>query len=73
MPNEEETSEMLEAAKSKSLKEDMRRLKAASQNVFIRNGKPDIDAYIEFLNGFNEFINHRSKPFKPMIDNIMKL
>ncbi|MGB5156446.1 hypothetical protein [Desulfobacterium sp. N47] len=73
MPNEEETSEMLEAAKSKSLKEDMRRLKAASQNVFIRNGKPDIDAYIEFLNGFNEFINHRPKPFKPMIDNIMKL
>lgn len=73
MPNEEETWEMLEAAKSKSLREDMRRLKAASQNTFICEGKADLDAYIEFLNDFNEFINHRPKPFKPMIDNIMKL
>lgn len=73
MSDEKEAKEMQDAAKSKSLKEDMRRLKALSQNAFIRNGKADLDKYIEFLNGFNEFINHRPKYFKPMIDNIMKL
>lgn len=73
MPNEKEIQGMLEAAKSKSLREDMRRLKSACQNPFFRDGKTDIDAYIKFLNAYNEFINHRPKPFKPMIGNNMKL
>jgi len=27
----------------------------------------------EFVTQYNEFINHEPKPFKPMIDKVMKL
>ncbi|MBA3037842.1 MAG: hypothetical protein FP814_15295 [Desulfobacterium sp.] len=73
MDNEKEMQAMFDAAKSKSLKEDMRRVKSASQNPFYHNGKTDLDAYIKFLNAYNVFINHKPKPFKPMICNNMKL
>ncbi len=73
MLSEKEKREMLEMAGSQSLREDMRRLKAAAQNAFVRDGKVDIESYIEFLNAYNEFINHRPKPFKPIKDNLMKL
>ncbi len=38
-----------------------------------RDGKVDADAHIEFLNQFNEFINHEPKPFRKIIDRVMKL
>jgi len=73
MLSEKEKQERLEMAGSKSLLYDMRRLKAASQNAFVRDGKTDIDLYIEFLNAYNDFINHRPKPFKPIKGNKMIL
>jgi hypothetical protein len=48
-------------------------LRARWQRPFIKHGEVDVDAYIAFVTGFNEFINHEPKPFKPMKDKDMKL
>lgn len=73
MLSEKEKKELLETIGSQSLRNDMRNLSATRQNPLLNNGKVDLDGFIEFLNGYNEFINHRSRPFKPMIDRVMKL
>jgi hypothetical protein len=39
----------------------------------VDGGKIELDRLIEFLTGFNAFINHEPKPFKPMIDREMRL
>lgn len=65
--------ELLELAGSEGLKKDMERLKAQWKDPFIKDGRVDVDAYIEFVTQFNEFINHKPKPFKPMVDRDMKL
>ncbi|MBI4687432.1 MAG: hypothetical protein HY756_06595 [Nitrospirae bacterium] len=73
MLNADEKEELLRLAASSSLKEDMRYLSAHRHNPFIKDGQVDMDAYIEFVQQFNEFINHEPKPFKPMIDKDMRL
>jgi hypothetical protein len=65
--------ELLELAGSEGLRKDMEMLKAQWETPFIKDGRVDVDAYIEFVMQFNEFINHKPKPFKPMIDRDMKL
>jgi len=55
------------------LKEEMQALRLQRHNPFIKNGKVDIDAYIEFVTEFNEFINHAPKPFEQIIDCDMRL
>jgi hypothetical protein len=65
--------ELIELAKSESFKRDIEMLRSRWQTPFIKNGEADVDAYIEFVTQFNEFINHEPKPFKPMIDREMKL
>ncbi len=65
--------ELIELAKSDSFKEEMASLGARWRKPFIKNGEVDADAYIEFVTEFNEFINHEPKPFKPMIDEDMRL
>jgi hypothetical protein len=42
-------------------------------NPFIKNGKVDVEAYIQFIIEYNEFINHAPKPFEPIIDRDMRL
>jgi hypothetical protein len=42
-------------------------------NPFLKNGIVDIDGYIDFLNAYNEFINHKQKPFKLIKDHNMLL
>lgn len=71
--NESEKEELLNLAKSSSLKEDMRHLSENRHNPVVVNGKIDMNRLITFLTEFNEFINHEPKPFKPMIDRVMKL
>ncbi len=71
--SEDEKREFLRLAKSSSLRRDMRHLSSNRHNPFIKDGKVDVDAYIEFVTQYNEFINHEPKPFKPMVDKIMKL
>ncbi|MBI5056792.1 MAG: hypothetical protein HZB61_09280 [Nitrospirae bacterium] len=71
--SESEKYEMLRLAGSSSLREDMQYLSSHRHNPVLIDGRVDMDRLIEFLNGFNEFINHEPKPFKPMIDKNMKL
>jgi len=55
------------------LKEDMEYVAAHRFNPVVVGGKVDMDRLIEFLDGFNAFINHEPKPFTPMIDKDMRL
>lgn len=71
--SEDEKRELLRLACSSSLREDMRYISTHRYNPVIVDGKVSMDRLIEFLNGFNEFINHQPKPFKPIIDRDMRL
>jgi hypothetical protein len=71
--SERAAEEFLELSRSELLSKDMDVLRHQRHNPFIKNGKVDVDAYIEFVSEFNEFINHKPKPFKPIIDKEMKL
>jgi hypothetical protein len=73
MLGEKEKQEGAAIAESETLRDDMRHLAENRHNPFLKNGRVDVDRYIEFLNGYNEFINHAVRPFKPMTDRIMKL
>jgi hypothetical protein len=73
MLNEKEKSERAAVRESGSLRDDMRHLAENRHNPFLKEGTVDVDMYIEFMNTYNEFINHMPKPFKPMNDRIMKL
>jgi len=65
--------ELIEFSKSDSLREDMEIVSSKRHNPFMRDGTVNADAYIEFVTEYNEFINHRPKPFVPMADRVMKL
>ena len=71
--SEKEKEELLNAARSESLKRDMRTVAAGRHNPFVKDGKVDIDAFVQFVCEYNEFINHEPKPFKPMKIKEMKL
>ena len=71
--NDKERNELGDLAQSSSLKEDMRQLTSMKYNPFIIDNEVDIDRWILFLNEYNEFINHKPKPFHPIIDRVMKL
>ena len=65
--------ELFKLSQSDILKKDMNTINRQKHNPFIKNSRVDIDAYIEFVTFYNEFINHKPKPFVPMIDKFMKL
>ena len=71
--SKKEKKELLRLSQSSSLKADMRYVSAHRHNPLIVDGEVDLDRFITFLTEYNEFINHKPKPFKPMIDRIMKL
>lgn len=71
--NKKEKEELLRLAKSPSLKRDMQFISAHRYNPVMVDGKVDMDRLIIFLTEYNEFINHQSKPFRPIIDRVMKL
>lgn len=73
MLNADEKEELLRLADSSSMREDMRYLSAHRHNPVIVDGQVSMDRLLDFLNGFNEFINHEPKPFKPMLDRDMRL
>ena len=68
-----EKEELIALAPSASLKKDMQYLSAHRHNPLIVDGKVDPDRYVTFVTEYNAFINHRPKPFKPMVEKIMKL
>ena len=43
------------------------------ENPFLQNANANVDAYIAFNDQFNEFINHSSRPFRPMVEKDIKL
>ena len=57
----------------KTITEDIKAMESRRRNPFMKKGKADVDAYILFVCGFNEFINHDPKPFSQMIDRDMIL
>ncbi|NTU42661.1 MAG: hypothetical protein HGA78_06335 [Nitrospirales bacterium] len=65
--------EMARLAGSEAMRRDMEAVSSGRHNPFLKKGKVDVDAYIEFVTQFNDFINHEPKPFKPMIDRDMRL
>lgn len=71
--SEKAKEEMRELAASASLRDDMRHVAMHRHNPIMVDGKVDGDRLIEFLTGYNEFINHEPKPFKPIKDTMMKL
>lgn len=73
MLSEPEKQELLRLAKSSSLKMDMKYLSDNRHNPLLIDGKVDVDRWVDFLTDFNEFINHQQKPFRPIIDKVMKL
>jgi hypothetical protein len=52
---------------------DLEVLRQRRHNPFIKDGRVDVDAYIQFLTQYNEFINHAPKPFRPIVDHDMRL
>lgn len=69
----EALKEFIELSRSQSMRRDMEAITSQRHNPFVKDGKADVDAYIEFATGFNEFINHQPKPFTPMRDEDMRL
>ena len=65
--------ELLELSQSYTLKKDMEIISSKRHNPFFKNGMCDVDAYLEFVSQYNEFINHEQKPFKEMLDRDMRL
>ncbi len=66
-------TELLSIARSSSIMDDMRHVAAHRHNTVLVDGKVDMDKLVEYLSDFNRFINHRPKPFRPIIDRLMKL
>ncbi|MBI5207717.1 MAG: hypothetical protein HY934_07995, partial [Candidatus Firestonebacteria bacterium] len=48
-------------------------LSSNKYNPTLIDGEADMDKFIDFLTEYNEFINHQPRPFKHIIDKIMKL
>ncbi len=71
--SEKVKDELRSLAKSSSLRDDMRRVVLNRHNPIVVNGEVDMDRLLEFLDQYNAFVNHEPKPFKPMIDRVMKL
>jgi len=65
--------ELVETGRSEDLRKDMEMLRSQWQTPFIKDGEVDIDTYIDFVQQFNEFINHEPRPFKKVIDKDMRL
>jgi hypothetical protein len=55
------------------MREDMRHVAGHRHNPVIVDGKVDTDRLLDFLNQFNEFLNHAPKPFRPIVDKDMRL
>ncbi len=71
--SKKEKEELQQVAASALFRKDMQYLSANRFNPLIDGHEINMDRLLVFLTGYNEFINHSPKPFKPIIDRIMKL
>jgi hypothetical protein len=65
--------EFQEMANSESFRKDMESVRLGRLHAFVKDGIVDVDAYIDFVTQFNEFIGHEPKPFRQIIDKDMRL
>lgn len=65
--------ELQRLSRDPSLKQDLERISQHKLLVFFKNGEVDVDAYIDFVTQFNEFISHQPKLFQKMEDRDMRL
>jgi len=65
--------ESRQVADSALLRKDMQYLADKRFNPLIDGQNINMDSLLVFLTEYNEFINHTPKPFRPIIDRIMKL
>ncbi|MBL7050234.1 MAG: hypothetical protein ISR96_12040 [Nitrospira sp.] len=73
MISKDSRQEILDLAGSDSLREDMRFIAENRHNPVMEKGEVNLDRLLEFLNGYNEFISHKPKTFKRMLEKVMKL
>jgi hypothetical protein len=71
--SKESQEELIKLSRSEALRKDMETITLSRHNPFIKEGKVDADAFIEFVTQYNEFINHAPKPFAQIVDKYMKL
>ena len=69
---EEAKEGMREEARSESLRRDMEYLREHRANPFLVNGTVDTDKVLEFLQFYNEFMNHPRKENWEFIERNMK-
>ncbi|MFA5793904.1 MAG: hypothetical protein WC980_02365 [Candidatus Brocadiia bacterium] len=62
----------LKTIEQTAISRDMRAVAKNRHNPF-KNRKTGVDSYLEFVTQYNEFINHRAKPFRKMVDRLMKM
>jgi len=62
----EEKDELLALAQSAKLREDMRQLRSHRKS-------PNLDLYLRFVTEANTFANHAPKPFRRIVDRVMKI
>ena len=70
---EEAKRSMLEESRSESLRNDMAYLRELTAGSFMLNGEVDADRMVEFLQFYNEFLNHPVKEDREFIERDMKL
>ncbi len=66
-------AEFARLAGSSELRRDMAVVERQRHNPFVRDGRVDVEACIEFLCQYNAFINHRRKRFEQIADWDMRL
>jgi len=71
--SDKEKEELQRVAASALFRKDMQYLSTNRFNPLTEGQTINMDKLLVFLTEYNEFINHKSKPFKPIIDRIMKL
>ncbi|MBU2575089.1 MAG: hypothetical protein KKH28_13535 [Elusimicrobia bacterium] len=55
------------------INQDISRMAAGKSRLFVKDGKYDAAAWLEFANQFNEFMGHARKPFVPITGDNFKL
>ena len=70
---EDAKESMREDARSESLRQEMHFLREHHANSFMVNGAVDTDRVLEFLQFYNEFMNHPLKETREFIERNMKL
>lgn len=65
--------ELLELSRSQSLRSELKEIASRRHTRFLKEGRVDMDACIEFVTQFNAFMGHAPKRFRRIIERKMIL